>query len=150
MITLNMEKFTLNHVVLYAKHWYKCTDFWTDIKACLTADGYSGDLMTNTNVVTVIVGQFERLPKSYASDLLTILEGIQERSCWRYGYCTKNNFGNGAEEYDVNKAIVKYCLSYFQSFDRTTIPLRPPNKKVLPYREDITLKQIIDMFNNKK
>jgi hypothetical protein len=56
-----MENFTLQHVVLYSKHWYKRTDIWNDLRKCLTADGYCGEVFTNNDCVSIILNQLERL-----------------------------------------------------------------------------------------
>ena len=132
-------KFTLQHTVLYAKGWYKKSgDLFEDMKKCLTADGYSGDIMGKADVLNVIVRQFERLDTHYNRDLLTVLLGVTEHECWKVGYYTKNHAwaqrdGEERPEYDYYTAIVMYCLSSFLSIDKEQWePVRPDFKNVLP------------------
>jgi hypothetical protein len=103
-----MDKFTLQHVVLYSKGWYTTTNIWADMKACLSADRYSSDLMSNKDITQVILGQFERLCNTNVNKLSVFIDAIQECNCYRYGYYTKNNVFNIKTEtvYDLNESIV--------------------------------------------
>ncbi len=150
-----MEKFTLQHTVLYAKGWYKRSrNFWEDIKKCLSADGYSGEIFSKNDCMNVIINQFQDLPHKRAHNLLTFVSAIQESECWKYGYYTKNNgklWGRDEEskdiEYDISEAIVRYCLSQFAHMKNTEWDKCPPDfKKCLPRKNGITDKKVKEMF----
>ena len=148
-----MGNFTLQHLVLYSKHWYKHgKDFWSDIKKCLTADGYSGEYFTNNDCVRVILHQFEKLEyKEYRNSLSSFVDGIDELNCWKYGYYTKSHtwFKSDEElpEYDQKEAIVRYCLSNFCILTNTEWKVIPPDfKKCLPRSNGIKDKNIKEIF----
>lgn len=131
--------FTLQHTVLYAKGWYKRNDFWEDIKKCLTADGYSGDIMDASDCANVIFNQFQKLEhRGGYHDTWNILSGITDSEIWKYGFHTKTNFGGRIKdaellpEYSYYMAIVHYCLSYFVQIDRNEFNVCEPDAKVLP------------------
>lgn len=146
-----MEKFTLNHTVLYAKGWYKRTDFWSDIRAVLSADGYSAEYFTENDCANVILRQLERLPLKYYNTVSAVVYGIQDCNVWKHGYFTKTNdfHRKSNEEYNLNKAIIKYCLSNFFGLEKSEWICKPPSKKVLPFDDRITIKDVISNFNKK-
>lgn len=152
-----MSKFTLVHTVLYAKGWYKKTDFWEDIKKCLTADDYSGEYFTNGDCVNVIMGQFQRLVfKEYRASLLNVIRGIQDNEIWKCGYYTTTNCpwikkDKPTEQYELNKAIVMYCLSQFSSMERSEFPdCYPDFDNCLPIRPGIDMSKVEEVFGPKR
>lgn len=147
-----MEKFSLQHTVLYAKHWYKHSDnFWEDIKKCLTADGYSGEYFSPADCTNVIINHFERLNHPYYGQLSRVLFGIQETECWKYGYYTNHHTWIKDYEkrpiYNINEAIVRYCLSCFFNIETDKWnPCKPDFKNCLPARKGITKKKAEEFF----
>ena len=148
------NEFRLNHVVLYAKLWYKHSDdIWADLKKCLTADGYSGDIMRNRDVYWILINQFENMEhRGHAHMLSTVIDSVNEQSCWKFGYVTKGScFADdpGVEypEYDISEAIVRYILSHFMQLNREQWqPTRPDFKNVLPPRKGMTAKKVKEFF----
>ena len=150
-----MEKFSLQHVVLYSKHWYERTDdFWADIKKCLTADGYCGEYMTNNNAANVILKQFERIPPRHDNSISAVVFGIMEHEIWKCGYYTNSckwvKDYDKLPEYEVLHAIVSYCLSSFCNMEtKYWTPVAPDTKNVLPLRKGTTKKHVKEMFTKK-
>ena len=150
-----MEKFSLQHVVLYGKHWYeRSDDFWADIKKCLTADGYYGESMDNNDAANIILKQFERLPPRRDNSISSVVFGIMEHEVWKCGYYTKHctwvKDHDKLPDYDVLHAIVSYCLSGFCNLQSELwTPIPPDTKKVLPLRKDLTKKDVKEFFNNR-
>lgn len=117
------EKFTLNHVVLYAKSHYQRNNIWDDLKIALEMDGYLGVFegdnfaQIKNRITHLILSQFQRLPVTgYGQSITAFYEGINPHNCWKHGYYTKGCFLRNNEElpdYDMDEAAVKYCLSYF-------------------------------------
>ncbi len=152
-----MDKFTLQHVVLYSKSWYSRNDIWDDMRACLSADGYSGGIMSNKDIRSVILGQFERLTNTNTNRLTVFVDEIQESNCHRYGYFTKNNSSLGSHnniEYDLDEAIVRYCLSCFRYMENNCWEICEPDfNNVLPICKDVkeeTYNKIFTPIRRKK
>jgi len=146
---MSQEKFTLQHVVLYAKNWYKrSNDFWKDINKCLEADGYSSDWFRPNDCARVILNQFERLPKKGNFSLYDFLMEIEEQNCWKIGYYTKKHtWVSSDKEYDMQEAIVRYCLSSFLMLDNEEWEVcKPDYKKVLPVGSKDSLKRAKEIF----
>ena len=156
-----MEKFTLQHTVLYAKGWYKRTDFWGDVSKCLEADGYIGTFIGDSlnqiknRAAYIIVSQFERLPnKGHANSLSAFYEGIKPYNVWKVGYYTKDyTFLKTKEEianspeYDYNEAVVRYCLSYFLQLSKDEWDVCYPNPKTcLKLNDEVNYKKIKEVF----
>ena len=114
-----MEKFTLFQTALYAKGWYKRYQkkrtIWDDLKIILTMDGYSGEYMDKTDIVSVVLNQCQRLNTPAFKDLTMFANGISRAYCWKHGYFTKDwmfqKRGEELPEYDYYEAIIRYCLS---------------------------------------
>jgi hypothetical protein len=147
------EKSTLQHTVLYAKHWYKRgQDIWKDIKICLGKDGYSGyPLMSNGDCINILLRQLQRVDNKRVYELTNVLFAIQVSNCWKYGYYTNNHtWVKGYKtlpNYEINEAIVKYCLSVFQDLDKNQWEVCPPDyENCLPRRNGIKDKTIKEMF----
>ena len=50
------KRFPLWHCILYYLNWYERTDNkWNDLKNCLTMDGYCGEVMSNADVVNIVL-----------------------------------------------------------------------------------------------
>jgi len=60
-----MEKFSLLHITLYAKNWYKRyhngNTIWDDLAVMFELDDYGGKYMTKNNMVNVMLIQCQRL-----------------------------------------------------------------------------------------
>ena len=132
------EKFTLQHVVLYAKHWYERTDnVFNDLELCLNADGYDGTFIGDNEqqrkfrVASLILGQFQRITTMpYATTLTAFYEGIHPHNCWKFGYTTKIEH-ESYPEYDMIEATVRYCLSHLTHLDSNEwTPIAPNYIKV--------------------
>ena len=111
-----MNKFSLYHTALYAKHWYKRGNIWEDLRKTLTMDNYSGEVMSKDDIVRVILNQCERIPETRAfHSLYEFAMGISPMECWKYGYYTKEHtwtrYCKSSPDYDYHEAIVRYCLS---------------------------------------
>lgn len=140
------KTFKLNHIALYAKGWYKRSDnIWEDLKKCLSCDGYSGDIMSKYDVVTVILIAFEEMPiKRYYHSLREVLDGISPQRCWTRGYYYKDN----KEEYDMQEATVRYCLSCFMETGRDEgMELTGPDYvKCLPPKDERVENMVLEFF----
>jgi hypothetical protein len=146
-----MDKFNLLHTALYAKHWYKHSDcIWDDLKKTLAMDNYQGDLMTKNNIVFVILDHCQKIPNQLAfTSLYKFTKGISESECWIYGYATKGNSFSLRDllpEYDINEAVVRYCLSNIsflspEELGGVVMP-KPDFKKCLPKPKAVTHKLI--------
>lgn len=162
-----MEKFSLQHTVLYAKGWYKRyssgNTIWEDLAITLEMDGYMGtfigdsEIQRNNSIAYLIVGQFERLPKyGHSRSLQAFYEGVKPHNCWKYGYATKDftlmqsqKDIDASPVYDYNEAAVRYCLSNFFGMDNTEwVPCQPDYTK-LPKPKDITKKKLKLLKPNK-
>lgn len=168
-----MDKFSLQHTVLYAKNWYERYDetnglrknIWEDLMLALELDGYQGTFIGDNEaqikhrVAYLIVGQFQRLPnKGHANTLQAFYEGIKPFNCWKYGYYTKDYVFmqtqaqiDAAPVYDYDEAVVRYCLSYFVSLSRDEWePCAPNYTKGLAKPKRISKKKIKDQFSSLK
>ena len=155
-----MNRTELRHVVLYAKHWYKRSkDIWADIKKCLTADGFSGDIFDKNDCLNILVNALEKLVKGKDRQIQAILFGIRPEACWRYGYYTKEHAwalrtlkeGEELPDYNQDVAIVYYCFSHFMSLDKEEWNVGAPDfKNCLPRGEGITGKDVITHFGDIK
>lgn len=158
------EKFNLGHVALYAKHWYKRFNkqglskrktIFDDLKCCMTADGYCGEFMSDTDVISILLTHCKRINKRAFTDLSEFFFGIQDYSVWKNGYYTKTNdmFNRKRDDnpdYDYNTAVVYYCLSNIACLGVDEIGMKLPTpdyKNCLPRRNGITDKSL-KRFNN--
>jgi hypothetical protein len=87
-----MEKFSLQHTVLYSKGWYKRYDLksnrktiWDDLRIVLEMDGYVGTFIGDSpeqvknRISYLLVNQLERLPKTgHARTLSNFYESIKK------------------------------------------------------------------------
>lgn len=133
--------FPLNHVALYAKHWYKRTDnFWADLQKCIGADGYLDNLNPN-DVYGIIISRLNEM-KIREMDMTILLDGINPKEGWKVGYPTKGNYfllkpdPKKAEEFpewDFKEAVVRYCLSVISRMKNEFFEGIVPNfRDVLP------------------
>lgn len=150
------NEFSLKHVVLYAKHWYERTNILEDIKKCLTADGYSGEVFDKGDCVRLLLNQYEKLPVKGTRSLFNFLNEIKECNCWKTGYYTKNHawvLRSKPEpelpDYDIDIACIYYCLSEFSILSNTEwVAVKPDYKNVLPKRKGLRTKDVEKMFKN--
>lgn len=165
-----MEKFSLQHTVLYSKNWYKTYNIkgkrktiWNDLQKVLEADGYNcsfideSDIQKQNRIAYLLVVQLDRIPKmGHIGTLPDFYEKIKEYNCWQYGYITKtNSFGNkdvvaNLSDYDYNEAVARYCLSFFCNLDKEQWKVIAPDKTVLPLNNNIKQVSIKKMFNNEQ
>lgn len=157
------NKFTLHHTALYAKGWYKQYQnhpssprktIYDDLRKTLSKDDYSGDIMTERDILYVILHQLEQLDIQQFKPT-TLLSEINEYNCWKYGYETKKNSFRGTIDkdylsklpyYDLNMAILFYCLSCIKLMNKEKLgwdenkPF-PDYKNCLPKPRNIKQKQ---------
>ncbi len=165
-----MEKFSLQHIVLYSKGWYKSYSpkgkrktIWDDLEILIEADGYLGCLEGDTleqkknRIAYLLVSQLERLPKrGHVGTLSEFYESIKPYNCFKFGYYTKDYFfapaleqkGIKLEEYDYNEAVVRYCLSFFSNLSKDDWKTIKPNYSILPKSNGIKDKKVNEIFAN--
>jgi hypothetical protein len=162
-----MEKFGLQHTVLYAKGWYrrynnhpkaKRKTIWDDLEALIEMDGYMGFFEGDTleqkksRIVHLLLMNFERLPyRGHMNSLTAFYEGIKERNCWQYGYTTNKNCWRDPEsypEYDREEAVVRYILSFFMSLDKDDWEPCMPDYSKLPRKKGIKDKTLKTHFGD--
>lgn len=116
------DKFTLFHIALYSKGWYKIehkgNTIWDDLKIMFELDDYNGEFMTPNNMVSVLLEHCQILKKRQFTDLGAFASGIDKQNSYKFGYYTKGckwseSWGDGKElpEWDYLEAIVRFCLS---------------------------------------
>lgn len=150
-----MEKFELSHVMLYAKGWYEHSDdIFKDLKQCLCLDDYSGDLMSNTDVMNLILNHCQKLNLP-AFELSQFVYGIRPESTYRCAYyhnqspdwCTKPEWRIG--NYDMTTAVLYYCMSHIRFLESDNwIKAKPIYSNGLTKPKHITKKKINDHFKN--
>lgn len=152
-----MEKFSLQHIVLYAKGWYQRQEdeqgLIEDLQKCFTADDYSGEFFKKRDCASMLIHHLEKLPITPSRNTISaVLDGIDEKNCWKFGYVTKNNTWNSDNskypDYDQDIAIIKYCLSQFNFLsNKEWDVIKPDFEKVLPMKNGITEEQVEEIFN---
>ena len=133
----------LKHVALYAKDWYKRTDIWEDVKACLRAHDYMPE--TQADVISILIANMaDMLTKHFPIQfLLEVISNLHPAHTYSYGYITKQSpysiKGKDYEslpEYDYYTAVLYYLLSKLRYMNGETIcGLPKPDAKVLPIAE---------------
>jgi hypothetical protein len=148
-----MEKFTLQHVVLYSKYWYERTDLLSDIKKCLSADDYSGECFRMVDCARVIMHQFSLLDTN-RNILEEFVFAIQDENIWKCGYYTKTNspwyIVKDLPDYDVNEAIIRYCLSCFSMLRNDQWNRCKPDFNILNISVHLTQLAVDERFNDMK
>lgn len=141
-LKLKKKVFTLGHVALYAKGWYKRSeDFWKDMSILFEADGY----LQNLQKFDIYRNLITKLDKMGIREMepFQLLDGINPAESWRFGYVTKGNYSFGfikgdkdsAPEYDFIEAVTRYCLHVIAFLKTDKICSLSPNfKDVLPQR----------------
>lgn len=164
-----MEKFSLQHTVLYAKGWYKRYNakserktIWDDLVIVLEMDGYLGTFEGDTpeqikhRAAYLLVNQFQRLPnKGYANSLAAFFEGIKPYNCWKHGYYTKQyTFLRSQKEidsspdYDYDEAVARYVLSHLCSLEKGEWTPCAPDYTKLPRRNGISNEKLKNHFGD--
>lgn len=148
--------FKLLHATLYAKMWYetfkpkgKRTSIWDDLRVTLKADDYQSEFMNTGDMTTILLNNYCKLDSRYFTDLAFFVQQISERNCWQYGYYTQGQYPlrQGSVPYDMNEAIVYYCLSNLRCMEADKLPPLPkPNFDVLPRRRGISNKTVNEFF----
>lgn len=149
---MKTKQFKLSHVVLYAKGWYLETENkWEDLKKILTLDGYTP--FTNSDVYSIIINAFDNF-EYRATELKQMLSGIHPEECWKYGYytntCTWINDYDNLPFYKMEDAIIHYILSTLRTLDKEHWIKVIPKYKKYPKPQNLSLKKVIDIFNDKK
>ena len=165
-----MEKFTLQHTVLYAKHWYKRYSpdgdrktIWEDMVALLEMDGYVGTFEGESpaqikgRVCHLIVGQLGRIQnKPHLTSLQAFYGAVQPYNCWKYGYYTKSftllrtkQDIDESPDYDYNEAVLRYCLSCFVELDKENWTPCEPDYSSFSRPDHITDEKILETFGQK-
>jgi hypothetical protein len=164
-----MEKFTLQHIVLYSKGWYKKYNpkstkrktIWDDLEILIQADGYLGCLESDSleqkknRIAYLLVSQMSRIPLTGNARTITdFFEAIKPHNCWKYGYYTNQNGWINPKkdevfpEWDINEAAVRYCLSEFSRLEKSQWIEIKPDKNVLPLSNSVSNKKIKEIFKN--
>lgn len=163
-----MEKFSLQHTVLYAKGWYKKYSpkgqrktIWDDLKVLIEADGYlgfnEGDTLeqTKNRIAYLLISQIQRIPLTgNQRSLSDFFEAIKPNNCWKYwNYDTKQNCWSDRPkeelpDWDINEAAVKWCLSEFGNLKKEQWNSVTPSKEVLPLSNGISNKKIKEIFGS--
>lgn len=149
-----MEKLSTQHVILYAKHWYAHSDYWSDLRKCLTCDGYSGEFFSNSDILQKILGEVEKL-NNPSVGLSSFYREIQENQCWTYGYYTNKNTAylqhKSEETYDQDLAVLRWALSKLSNTENLNWqPLRPDFDKCLPMNANISIESLERIFKDIK
>lgn len=137
----------LKHVALYSKHWYKRTDLWEDLRACLTADGYSAneEFWKKRDTVGVIMHNvpviFEGM--SFPDYTVKLLAAIDPHYTWSYGYVHSgtppmlSHYDKDLKDYDYEEAIIRFLLSELCNSETVKLGGLPKaDEKVLPLRRE--------------
>lgn len=134
--------FKLPNVALYAKlHYARSNDFWDDITKCLEADDY--EPYTHEDIVTIVMRHtIPLMTKDVMIYTQNLLEAINPRSCWKYGYYTKDHKWAANKwkelesvEYDVQAAMLWFYLSHLQGEEVKNLGKLPKaDENVLPLR----------------
>lgn len=158
------SKFKLLHFALYSKGWYKKfhpkskrKTIWDDLKCTMTADDYSGEYMTKSDIVFVILDHCNRIDKPTFKDLIQIISGIAKENCWKFGYYTIENCNWAKDrleyltfpEYDYWEAVVRYCMSNIANLSREELGIDSfpsPDPNVLPISNNIKQKKLTEFF----
>ena len=154
------RKFTLYHLCLYAKGWYKRENkktIWEDLQVIMSLDDYSGEYMDKYDIVSVTLDHCQRLNVRGFNELGLFANGIAPSQCWKFGYYTKENAmwvreNEKLPTYDYYEAIIRYCLSNLMSTDIKTLVgeggklPRPDYTKGLPRKNGINEKKLKEMF----
>ena len=164
-----MEKFGLQHTVLYAKGWYrryknhpkaKRKTIWDDLEVLIEMDDYMGFFEGDTlkqkkgRIIYLLLMHFERLPiRGHVNSLTAFYEGVKEENCWKYGYYTSNNcFWRSTNEkfleYDREEAVLKYMLSHFCNLHKDDWEPCMPDYTKLPRAKCITDKKLKTHFGH--
>lgn len=153
------RKFTLYHLCLYAKGWYKRENkktIWEDLQVIMSLDDYSGEFMDKYDIVSVMLDHCQRLDVRGFKDLGLFANGIAPSQCWKYGYYTKDNASwvkdsKDLPDYDYYEAIVRYCLSTLVGTEIKAIVgegklPKPDYTKGLPRKNGISDKKLKELF----
>lgn len=136
-----MEKFKLNHTLLYAKNWYKKSDdIIKDLQKTILADGYGWDEIGKADIAELLLNKCKRIDIPAFNDLTEFARGINPRHTNRVGYYQKEcwvlpNYikEEDLEDYDIDLAITYYCLSSLGLLGRKYFnELTPDYENVLP------------------
>ena len=149
-------KFPLRHLLLYSKGWYKKFNpkssrktIWDDLRVILTLDGYQGDVMRRSDIVSVILSKCQGLADVRAFELLEFAYGISEGNAWQCGYFTKHSpYGETDEEYNYFEAILYYCIAHLRFIDvkyHGKLPM-PDYEKGLPRKNGISDEDLKKFF----
>ena len=142
--------FKLGHVALYAKGWYKRSDnIWQDLIQILKLDNYSP--FNKNDVWSIIVNRF---CEECDVRMVDMLNDICEDNCWKVGYFTDKHTWNvnyiNNPKYDMPTATMYYILSHLRCTESIKIKrVIPKYSKYFKRPSNISLKQVIDMFNKK-
>jgi hypothetical protein len=153
-----MNKFPLLHLLLYSKGWYKTFNpksknktIWDDMNKVFTADGYSGDQMQKSHIISVLLEHCQKLENVRGFELLQFANGISKDNCWQVGYYViGNQWRESDEEYDYLTAILYYCISilrFIEPSNHDKLPM-PDYKNCLPRKNGTTDKDLNKFFKN--
>lgn len=131
------NKFTLSHVVLYAKGWYQeSNDVWEDLKKVLELDNYTP--FTENDILFIIISNFQDAYLGNSNNcLFNVIAGIENNMI-----IYENNY---------RLALINYIITslrFTESKYYTTVV--PKYSKELRRPKHITVKSVIDCFNIKK
>lgn len=137
------KPFSLSHITLYAKGWYKITDdVVKDLLHILRLDDYSPQ--TLNDVCSIMIHRYEETIDVSLSDF-TI--SIQEYDCWKVGYYTKGNSNHSEKIYDYRIAIIHKILSDLRFCENNQWKIKfPKYSKGNERPKNITIKRLIQQF----
>lgn len=149
------NKFTLSHVVLYAKGWYLNTgDVFEDLKKILEFDNYTP--FTNMDVYSILLNSVQRSNLYRWTELREVLNGIHPKNCWKFGYYTKDNYfwTNKPESelpnYDMPTAFIYYVLSNLRFLEKSDWIVVTPKLTKYPKGKGISIRKVYETFILKK
>jgi len=149
-----MQNFSLNHLVLYSKGWYKSYDvrgkrktIWDDMQILLELDGYLmyEEKPNKFRIVELVLEHCQRLNKE-CYKIRNFYSGVCDSEVWKYGYYTNtNNFWNNRKDlpnYDFQEACLRYCILNLSMLNKGEWKIVQPNYSKLPKPNGITDKKL--------
>lgn len=130
-----------NEIILYAKHWYKETDLFEDLKKIL-GEIYWYDMSKN-DVVEVVTRVTSKAINE--KNFTEFIRDVHSESFWKFTRATK--------EADYYTRVVCKCLSVLALLDKEKVEeyygfkLQKPNFKVLPPSREFKEGEIDSIFD---
>ena len=114
---------------------------------------YTGDIKYNKGDKSIILRAVEDSTTQRWATLSEVLNYIQPRNCWKFGYYTDDTPKllniKETKEYDMPTAFVYYVLSCLRDLDNEKWNVSAPKWTKYPKNPDIETKRMIERFNKK-